>query len=88
MQHQHTGRQMLRDSADKSAQTGVMLGHFGEQTCKWGACHGKRSDAQQSRSKEAEAEQKVTAHHLAFGRAAHQGSAGFVGPAEKVVSRR
>jgi hypothetical protein len=63
-----------------------MLVHFGEHTCKGESCHGKRPNAQQSRSQETEAGEKGNAHHLAFGLASHSGDTCFVGDTEKALS--
>jgi hypothetical protein len=63
-----------------------MLVHFGEHTCKGESCHGKRPNAQQSRSQETEAGQKADAHHPAVRLAAHSGSARFVVDNEEALS--
>jgi hypothetical protein len=78
---------MLRDSADNSAHTEWRLGHSAGHTCKRESCHGKRSNAQQSRSKETEAGQEVRSRHFAFGRAAHPGDAGFVDNHQEALTR-
>jgi hypothetical protein len=79
--------QMLRDSADNSAHTEWRLGHFAGHTRKRESCHGKRSNAQQSRSQETEARQEVGSGHFAFGRAAHPGNACFVDDNEEALSQ-
>jgi hypothetical protein len=60
--------------------------NFDEHTRKREFCHGKRSDAQQSRSQETEAGQKADAHHPAVRLAAHSGSARFVVDNEEALS--